>query len=53
MRRSLLPALLFVLMLGARAEAAQIVVTIDGLHSARGSVFVALFSRAEGFPDGD
>jgi uncharacterized protein (DUF2141 family) len=35
------------------AEAARIIVTIDGLHSARGSVYVALFSRPEEFPDGD
>lgn len=36
-----------------RAEAARIIVTIDGLHSAKGDVYVALFSRAEEFPDGD
>lgn len=35
------------------AEAARIIVTIDGLHSSRGNVYVALFSRPEEFPDGD
>jgi len=35
------------------ALAAQIVVTVDGLHSDKGNLYVALFARAEGFPDGD
>ena len=52
MSRIVLAALLLV-MLVARAEAAQIVVAIDGLHSAKGNVFVALYSKSEGFPDGD
>jgi uncharacterized protein (DUF2141 family) len=41
------------LLCGGPAQAAQLVVTIDGLHSAKGNLFVALYSRAEGFPDGD
>ncbi len=53
MRRICFHALLILLLFAARAEAAQIVVTIDGLHSASGNVFVALYSKAEGFPDGD
>jgi uncharacterized protein (DUF2141 family) len=53
MTRALLASLAVALALGAvPAEAAKITVTIDGLHSAKGDVFVALFSRAEGFPDG-
>jgi uncharacterized protein (DUF2141 family) len=53
--RHLLAAGVFVLLLliGGRAEAARIVVTIDGLHSSQGSIVVALYSRSEGFPDGD
>ena len=47
----LLP-LAFLLCVGP-AQVAQLVVTIDGLHSAKGNLFVALYSRAEGFPDGD
>ena len=35
------------------ARAVRIVVTIDGLHSGKGDVYVALFSRPEHFPDGD
>ena len=54
MRRLVLCAALFLLgTFGTPAEAARIVVTIDGLHSGEGDVYVALFSRSEGFPDGD
>jgi uncharacterized protein (DUF2141 family) len=35
------------------ALASKIIVTIDGVHSDRGQVMVGLFSKAEGFPDGD
>lgn len=35
------------------AVAATLTVTITGVHSARGDVYVALFNRAENFPDGD
>ena len=45
--------LLFLLLVSGRAEAARLVVTIDGVHSVKGDVYVALFSRAEQFPDGD
>jgi uncharacterized protein (DUF2141 family) len=52
--RNVLAPLAFALALGAGpAHAARILVTIDGLHSAKGDVYVALFSRAEEFPDGD
>lgn len=53
MRRAVLPLVLFFLLVAGRAEAARIVVTIDGLHSAKGDVLVALYSKPEGFPDGD
>lgn len=54
MYRFLIPALLLVfLMLIGHAKAARIVVTIDGLHSSKGDVYVALFSKPDEFPDGD
>lgn len=54
MPRALLATLALVLVLAAGpASATRIVVTIDGLHSDKGNVYVALFSRAERFPDGD
>lgn len=54
MHRFIIPVLLLVfLMLTGRAEAARIVVTIDGLHSSKGDVYVALFSKPDEFPDGD
>lgn len=53
MHRTFSHAFLILLLFIARAEAAQIIVTVDGLHSAKGNVFVALYSKSEGFPDGD
>ena len=53
MRRSLIAGFLLLCALAAPACAARLVVTIDGLHSAKGHVLVALFSKSEGFPDGD
>lgn len=54
MRRIAVPtAVLLLLWFGAPAEAARVVVTIEGLHSARGDVYVALYSRPDQFPDGD
>ena len=54
MPRALIAPLVLALVLGAApARAARIVVTIDGLHSGKGDVYVALFSRAAQFPDGD
>jgi len=45
---------LFALVAGAPAAfAATLTVTITGVHSAKGDVYVALFNRAENFPDGD
>lgn len=54
MQRLLLPlALLLLPLLAARAEAARIVVTVDGVRSAKGDVVVALYSKPDAFPDGD
>lgn len=53
MYRVLLPALLCFMVFCGHAEAARLVVTIDGLHSAKGDVYVALYSRPTNFPDGD
>jgi uncharacterized protein (DUF2141 family) len=49
----LLLSLLLLALLAVPAEAARIVVTIDGMHSAKGDLVVALYSRPDGFPDGD
>ncbi len=49
----LLLSLALLVCFGASAEAAKIVVTIDGLHSAKGDVYVALYSKPDEFPDGD
>ena len=54
MPRALIAPLVLALAIGvAPARAARIVVTIDGLHSSNGDVFVALFSDNDKFPDGD
>jgi uncharacterized protein (DUF2141 family) len=44
---------LLLLLFAGHAEAARLVVTIEGLHSAAGHVYVALFSKADNFPDGN
>ena len=51
--RLLLGLVMLCLVFAGRAEAARIVVTIDGLHSDRGGLYVALYSKPKGFPDGD
>jgi uncharacterized protein (DUF2141 family) len=48
----LLP-LLAVMLTGGQALAADIQVRIDGLHSDKGNVVVALFNKPNEFPDGD
>ncbi len=53
MLRALLPLVFLLLWPGARAEAARVVVVIDGLRSAAGDVYVALYSKPDQFPDGD
>ena len=43
----------FSLALAGQAQAARLIVTIQGIHSDSGYVFVALFNQPEGFPDGN
>ena len=43
----------FSLALAGQVQAARLVVTIEGIRSDSGYVFVALFSKPEGFPDGN
>jgi uncharacterized protein (DUF2141 family) len=42
-----------VMLAGGQALAADIRVRIDGLHSDKGNVVVALFNKPDEFPDGD
>ena len=46
-------SLLLVGQVGGQAQAARLIVTIQGTRSADGYLYVALFSKSEGFPDGD
>ena len=48
-----LTGLLLLLALTDQAQGARLVVTIQGIRSPGGYVFVALFSKPEGFPDGN
>jgi len=52
-RRILLVGFLLLLLLTGQAQAARLIVTIQGTRSADGYVYVALFSKPDGFPDGD
>jgi uncharacterized protein (DUF2141 family) len=52
-RRAFFLPFLAVLLTGGHARAADISVTIDGLHSDKGNVLVALFNKPDEFPDGD
>lgn len=45
--------LLLSLLLAGQAQAARLIVTIQGTRNADGYLYVALFSKPEGFPDGD
>ena len=45
-------AALFLVLAPGATLAARIVVTVDGLRSDKGNVYVALFGHADGFPDG-
>jgi uncharacterized protein (DUF2141 family) len=49
----LLVPLIAVMLAGGQALAADIRVRIDGLHSDKGNVVVALFDKPDDFPDGD
>ena len=48
-----LAGLVLLVALAHQAQAARLVVTIQGIRSPSGYVFVALFSKPEGFPDGN
>jgi uncharacterized protein (DUF2141 family) len=52
-QKALLVGFVLSLALAGQAQAAKLVVAIQGIRSAHGYVFVALFSKPEGFPDGD
>jgi len=45
--------LLAILLAAGQARAADITVRIEGLHSAKGNVLIALFDKPDDFPDGD
>jgi uncharacterized protein (DUF2141 family) len=49
----LIVGLLLPLLLAAHAQAARLIVTIQGTRSGNGYFYVALFSTPGGFPDGD
>jgi uncharacterized protein (DUF2141 family) len=51
--RAALLGLGFLLALVGQVQAARVVVTIQGIRSDSGYVFVALFNKPEGFPDGN
>jgi uncharacterized protein (DUF2141 family) len=51
--RAALLGLGFLLAFAGHVQAARLVVTIQGIRSDSGYVFVALFSKPEGFPDGN
>jgi uncharacterized protein (DUF2141 family) len=53
MPRAVAPLVLALALLSAESRAARIVVTIDGLHSGKGDLYVALFAGPEHFPNGD
>jgi uncharacterized protein (DUF2141 family) len=52
-RRILAACAVFWLLLAGHAHAARLIVSIQGTRSADGYLFVALFSKPDGFPDGD
>ena len=45
--------LVVAVLLAGQAEAAKLIVTIQGMRNADGYLYVALFSKPDGFPDGD
>jgi uncharacterized protein (DUF2141 family) len=52
-RLGVLGCVLFALVLANPAAAARLLVTIEGIRSSEGYVFVTLYSKPQGFPDGD
>lgn len=54
MRLALISALaLSAILIGGPASAARIIVTIDGLHSAQGNIFVGLYANPSKFLNGN
>jgi uncharacterized protein (DUF2141 family) len=51
--RILLLGFVVSLFLAHQAQAARLIVTIEGTRNADGYLYVALFSKPDGFPDGD
>ena len=49
-RRILLVGFLLLLLLTGQAQAARLIITIQGTRSADGYLYVALFSKPDGFP---
>ena len=52
-QKALLVGFILSLALAGQAQAARLVVAIQGIHSGDGYVYVALFAKPQGFPDGD
>jgi uncharacterized protein (DUF2141 family) len=52
-RRILTVGFALPLLLAGHAQASRLIVTIQGTRDADGYLYVALFSRPDGFPDGD
>jgi uncharacterized protein (DUF2141 family) len=52
-RRNLALGFVLSLVLAAQAQAARLIVTIQGTRDADGYLYVALFSKPDGFPDGN
>lgn len=52
-RRILAACAVFWLLFPSQAQAAKLIVSIQGTRNADGYLFVALFSKPDGFPDGN
>jgi uncharacterized protein (DUF2141 family) len=52
-RRILTVGIVVSLLLAGQAQAARLIVTIEGIRNADGYLYVALFSKPDGFPDGN
>ena len=52
-RRILAACAVFWLLLADQAQAAKLIVSIQGTRNTDGYLFVALFSKPDGFPDGN
>ena len=52
-RRILAVGFVLSLLLAGQAQAARLIVTIEGIRDADDYLYVALFAKPDGFPDGD